>query len=413
MSYSEILNGSYTEEVECIVAEVEPAEIKNILRESTELLHIERIPRVLHEDAFSPERKMFYLRCAIASKKEKAYILFSSSSSSLAGKKGVLVLKYDHFTHKELLKKAGICEEEYQSKYNKVGGIIHLNLNEDTLKHKEIISKVLYDKIKDCTTVIRKSSNIAGVFRNIEIEHLQGEKCYKTIQKENGLRFSIDYDKVYWNSKLQIERERMARSIHPGDTVCDMFCGVGPFSILALVRGATVYANDLNPASICNFKESIALNRKALGISTTSKIWNDKIENRVFLYNLDAAEFLLRATKEYNHGTEAIRLFSHYILNLPELTLQYLKGFVGLERKAKEMAEGTKAYVHAYFFVHTNECPIACVESAMERKITCTKRLVRKVSPSKEMWLVVFELVCGAGSADPQILTRKRKTQSS
>jgi len=447
MEYSAIANGTYKERIPCRVEEIETSEIENALRRE-DLLKVERLPRVLRSSAFSPSEKGYHIEAEKAPDRKKAYVLLPAASEK--GEKAALVLNYRYFTHKELLKKAGLNDEECQSSYNRVGHIIHLNLNEDTLKHKELISRVLIDKIADCKTVIRKTGNITGVFRNIEIEHLQGEKRYKTVQKENGLRFSVDYEKVYWNSKLQVERERVSKEIQPGDSVCDMFCGVGPFSILALSRGAVVYANDLNPASVLNFQESVVLNRKALGVESESAIWNDELEDRVHLYNLDAEEFLHRATQDYtrakkqSNGTfchlgyndcvasqdpeepteehttgrqakdaykdtqmkeqqiphensahdkgERAALFSHYILNLPELTLRYLEPFVYLEKRGVSRTDGKRNTVHAYFFIRDGENAVRKVEDAMQRRIEGTSRLVRKVSPSKEMWLVSFFL---------------------
>ena len=38
--------------------------------------------------------------------------------------------------------------------------------------------------------------------------------------------------------------------MQPGEVVADLFAGVGPFAVpAALLRGAAVHANDLNPAS--------------------------------------------------------------------------------------------------------------------------------------------------------------------
>ncbi|KAI5187610.1 tRNA (guanine37-N1)-methyltransferase [Nematocida homosporus] len=304
-----------------------------------------------------------------------------------------LVLEYSYFTHTELLKRAGIKESEYQSSYNRVGSIIHLNLKEETLPHKGIISKVLYDKIKDCRTVVRKVANISGVFRNIEIEHLQGVEDYKTVHRENGLRFSISYDKVYWNSKLQVERVRLMKEIKAGESICDLFCGVGPFAILALSRGARVWANDLNPESVRNFQESVKLNRKVLGVVSEKEAWDAGLEDRVRLFNLDAGEFLRVASGEIAQGGDSWGYFDHYILNLPELTLQYLQGFVELERKCPKQENQNsyqKSYVHAYFFVRPGEQAVDLVEQALGRKVEGKARLVRKVSPSKAMWLVSF-----------------------
>ncbi|KAI5171017.1 tRNA (guanine37-N1)-methyltransferase [Nematocida sp. LUAm3] len=388
--YKEIAEGRYKEEVPCKVKRVKKREIEKTLKESEEVLSVRRIPRVLNWEVLREGKKGFWVKCEeIDRKPDEVLVLLKEEASG--GYPGVLVLGYKYFTHGELLKRAGIPENEYLASYNRIGSIIHLNLKEESLRHKEIISKVLYDKINECKTVIAKSGNISSKYRNIDIIHLQGEKNYKSTHRENGLIFSISYDKVYWNSKLQQERSILCEVIREGDTLCDMFCGVGPFSILCLSKGATTYSNDLNPESIKNFKESIILNRKNLQIESDSCVWNDGIEERVHLYNMEAKEFLSRATEDYNREkekSEGIELFDHYMLNLPELTLNYLELFIALEKASN----GKPAYVHAYFFLPSGEDAQLAVERIMKRSITCTTRMVRKVSPAKEMWLVSYLL---------------------
>jgi len=39
----------------------------------------------------------------------------------------------------------------------------------------------------------------------------------------------------------------MLKKFKKGETLCDMFCGVGPLAIRAAKMGVKVLANDLNP----------------------------------------------------------------------------------------------------------------------------------------------------------------------
>ncbi|XP_073122801.1 tRNA (guanine(37)-N(1))-methyltransferase 2 isoform X4 [Henckelia pumila] len=62
-----------------------------------------------------------------------------------------------------------------------------------------------------------------------------------------------------------------------GDIICDMFAGIGPFTIPAAQKGCYVYANDLNPDSIHYLKINAEKN---------------KVDNLVRAYNLDARIFI-------------------------------------------------------------------------------------------------------------------------
>ncbi|MBO8589882.1 methyltransferase, partial [Staphylococcus aureus] len=68
--------------------------------------------------------------------------------------------------------------------------------------------------------------------------------------KQYGATFKLDYGMVYWNSRLEHEHMRLVSQFNEGDTICDMFAGIGPFAIPAAQKGCIVHANDLNPNSI-------------------------------------------------------------------------------------------------------------------------------------------------------------------
>ena len=72
-----------------------------------------------------------------------------------------------------------------------------------------------------------------------------------------------DPARVYYNPRLATERERIASLVKDGETVIDMFAGVGPFP-LTICRHANpkvVYAMDLNHDAVEYMKRNIELNR--------------------------------------------------------------------------------------------------------------------------------------------------------
>ena len=73
--------------------------------------------------------------------------------------------------------------------------------------------------------------------------------------------FAFDFTKVYWNSRLHTEHERLVQLFNPNDVVADVFAGVGPFALPAARKGCGVLANDLNPESYNWLSRNIESNK--------------------------------------------------------------------------------------------------------------------------------------------------------
>ncbi|KAH9411636.1 Met-10+-like protein [Ordospora pajunii] len=262
-------------------------------------------------------------------------------------------LNYNYFTYAEVLEKMLPTGVQVPSSFEIVGSIAHLNLDGQQMDYRHAIGRVIHEKTG--MTVITKVGCISNEFRSFDLEVIGGEPNLQTVHKEGGLLFCIDYKNVYWCSKLQNERLELLRMFMPGETVCDLFCGVGPVSLRALKNGCKVYANDLNPHAIECIKASIEAN----------KLKSSNIE----VFNLTADEFL---------SVMVGRRIDHFFLNLPEHSLEYLE---------RISAWNADALVHCYFFSRNDED----VEQYIFRKIGLKVskdllRIVRKVSPSKSMY---------------------------
>lgn len=70
-----------------------------------------------------------------------------------------------------------------------------------------------------------------------------------TKQSESDCRFTFDFSRVYWNSRLQTEHARLVDMFQSHEVIADVFAGVGPFALPAAKKGCAVIANDLNPDS--------------------------------------------------------------------------------------------------------------------------------------------------------------------
>ena len=93
------------------------------------------------------------------------------------------------------------------------------------------------------------------------MEVIAGEENFIVTQTHLDCNFTFDFSKVYWNTRLATEHRRLVDSFSPGEVVCDVFAGVGPFSVPAGRKRTFVLANDLNPASYSSLLENIKTNK--------------------------------------------------------------------------------------------------------------------------------------------------------
>ncbi|THU49173.1 hypothetical protein C4D60_Mb06t06770 [Musa balbisiana] len=194
------------------------------------------------------------------------------------------------------------------------GHVAHLNLTEDQLPYKDVIARVIYDKNQPrILTVVNKVGTITNEFRVPTFEVLAGKNDMVTEVKQYGATFKLDYSLVYWNSRLEHEHIRLVSLFQRGETICDMFAGIGPFTIPAAQKGCLVYANDLNPDSVHYLRINAQIN---------------KVEDCVYTYNMDA------------------RAFMHHIMTVPDSDSKQKTGeAVSKDDHSKELAIDEKEVV--------------------------------------------------------------------
>ncbi|XP_066255910.1 tRNA (guanine(37)-N1)-methyltransferase [Euwallacea similis] len=244
-------------------------------------------------------------------------------------------LGYDNFSAELVLRAVLPQEQDGFSSYTIIGRIVHVNLREHLLPYKHLIGEVLYDKLKGCESVVNKVNIIDSTYRSFQMEVLQGSNDMRTMVKENNCRFEFDFSKVYWNSRLCTEHERIVKNLKPENVLFDIFAGVGPFSIPAAKKKCMVFANDLNPESY----KWLIHNKKL------NKIHDDCFKG----FNLDGREFILKVVKEQLQkflGNKAIFI----TMNLPALSVEFLDAFIGLLSDSKVPEEFDPATVYVYCF---------------------------------------------------------------
>ena len=152
--------------------------------------------------------------------------------------------------------------EELYGAFDQIGNIIILRIPDSLLNKRKTIGEVLLDKVKTAKSVYAQSSPVEGDFRIRKLELLAGEDKTETEYKEHGCRFKVDVEKTFFSPRLSTERDRIAGLIKEGETIINMFGGVGMFSIVAAKKKKChVYNIDINPDASRLCSENILLNK--------------------------------------------------------------------------------------------------------------------------------------------------------
>lgn len=319
--------------------------------------------------------------------------------------------------------------DEIPGGFAQAGHVAHINLRDEFKPYGSLIGQVILDKNSKVETVVDKVDTIDTKFRTFKMQVLAGKDDLIVEQSESGCKFKFDFSKVYWNSRLNTEHERLINKFHPGDVVGDVFAGVGPFAVPAGKKNVFVLANDLNPESYKYLEENIKHNKT-----------NDFVQG----YNLDGRDFIRQSPKlllQWAENVKAIekktlvkkrkilqdkpaefkvehyvipKFFNHYVMNLPDSALEFLDEFIGLYSSDPETEKIIKSLpdfklpvinVHCFekFSADEPEPEMEELHHRVHKRIIkildCDLpfdsfgfHLVRKVAPTKPMFCVSFTL---------------------
>ena len=247
--------------------------------------------------------------------------------------------------------------EELFSAFDQIGDIIVIRIPDSLLSKKKVIGETLLKEVSTAKSVLYQSSDVSGDFRTRSLELLAGEDKTETEYKEFGCRFFVDVEKAFFSPRLSTERERIADVVRDGETVINMFGGVGMFSILAAKnKKCTVYNIDINPVASQLCEKNISLN---------------KLAGEVISLNGDAAQIVNDQLKEKGDRT---------LMLLPERSDEFLESAI--------LATKNGGIIHYYSHIHADkkqDAPKLSEEHYLE--VTTVKseilgsKIVRAVGP--------------------------------
>ena len=189
----------------------------------------------------------------------------------------------------------GLDVDRLPKRWEKVGDVLLLRIPADLAPHRETIAAI-YRDVLGVRTVVDDLTSIHGPWRVPEVRWLAGGGT-ETVHLENGVRFKLDIASVMFSSGNLAERVRMARCVRAGETVVDLFAGIGYFSVPIAVhaRPAKVVACEVNPTAFAYLLENIRLNRAG---SIEARLGDCRetapkgVADRVIMGHFDAERYL-------------------------------------------------------------------------------------------------------------------------
>ncbi len=176
-----------------------------------------------------------------------------------------------------------------------LGDIIILTLREELVSRKEEIGRALLSLYPGCRTVLL-DRGIKGRIRQPEREIIAGEGT-ETVHRENGCSFKLDAMRIMYSKGNLAEKKRMSRK-GSGETVVDMFAGIGYFSIpmAVLSKPKKIFAIEINPVAFGYLRENIRLNGVENIVEPVrgdcAVVTPHGLADRVVMGYLDAHEYL-------------------------------------------------------------------------------------------------------------------------
>jgi tRNA (guanine37-N1)-methyltransferase len=259
------------------------------------------------------------------------------------------------------------------SAFDTVGDIAIIKTSK--LQNPEVVAQKIQSIHHKVKSVYSPMSRIEGDFRTRNLTLLAGEDNTVTGHRESGCVFWVDVEKCYFSPRLSHERKRVAGSVGPGETVVNMFAGVGCFSILIAKTAskAKVYSIDVNPAAYEYMKKNVRVNR---------------VISRVLPMLGDAKTII---------QTQLQGVADRVLMPLPEKALPYLPAAVSALKK-----EG--GYIHYYDFQHataeddpvekTKQKVAPCLDGLGVNYNFVFGRIVRSTGPN--WWQTVLDIRVGS-----------------
>ena len=189
-----------------------------------------------------------------------------------------------------------------------IGDVIVVDFGE--CEHRDVVADALLDLHGQANTVI-SVRRIAGAHREPTVDVVAGTGDTETVHREHGIEYGLDLAEVMFSRGNKRERQQMGNIVAPGETVIDMFAGIGYFSLPMAVGGAFVTAIERNPTALSfllenrdrnGVEEMISVYQGDCGTVVRNLARTAPLADRIIMGHFSAKSYLDTAYKAIKPG---------------------------------------------------------------------------------------------------------------
>jgi tRNA wybutosine-synthesizing protein 2 len=135
-------------------------------------------------------------------------------------------------------------------RWERLGDVLVVRGIHDRFPDASLVART-YAEVLDARIVLEDLEGITGAKREPTMKHLWGDGPTETTLVQHGIHYTLDPARVMFSSGNLEERARMGRVQAEGETVVDLFAGIGYFTLPLLVKAGArrAIACELNPVS--------------------------------------------------------------------------------------------------------------------------------------------------------------------
>jgi tRNA wybutosine-synthesizing protein 2 len=192
-------------------------------------------------------------------------------------------------------RKTGIPKEEISNRYEIIGKSMVIRIPQQFYDEKRLLAKALLSSFKLWS--VYEYSGIEGKMRVPKLNLLAGIGT-DVVHSENGIKYKLDPSKIMFSKGNKNERHRLVGLVGKGETVLDMFAGIGYFSLPISFKALKVIACEINPEAFHYLLLNKTLNKAnnvipVLGDS--AKLEFREIADRILMGHFDSMIYFRQA----------------------------------------------------------------------------------------------------------------------